>query len=274
MTQSENEATKIRRKSPNSRPTRIIALSNQKGGSGKTTSAVNLAAALAFRKRKVLLVDLDPQASASHWLGQRDAGKECLEAFTGEGNLLANFRPTPTASLEMVPASSWLFGIEKALAGEVGAETILCRQLEAAEPGRWDYILLDCPPNLGILTVSALTAAHEVLVPVEAHVMALNGLAQLMKTVELVQNRLNKGLQLAGILACRVDSRTKHSQEVVQHLRERFGDLVFRTIIRENIRLAECPSFSCSILDYAKGSNGSEDYLALAREVLAQERRS
>ncbi len=252
--------------------TRIIALSNQKGGSGKTTSAVNLAAALAERKRKVLLVDLDPQASASHWLGLRDAGKESLEAFTGEGGILANARPTPTARLDMVPASSWLFGIEKALAGEVGSETILRRQLEVAEPGRWDYILMDCPPNLGILTVSALTAAHEVLVPVEAHVMALSGLAQLLKTVELVQSRLNDGLQLTGILACRVDSRTRHSQEVVQHLRERFGDQVFKAVIRENVRLAECPSFSCSILEYARTSKGAEDYLALAREVIAQER--
>lgn len=251
----------------------MIALSNQKGGSGKTTSSVNLAAALAARKRKVLLIDLDPQASASHWLGHRDAGKESLEAFTGEGSVLDNVRPTSTPRLDLVPSSSWLFGIEKALAGEVGAETILRRQLEAAGEDRWDYILMDCPPNLGVLTVSALTAAHEVLVPVEAHVMALSGLAQLLKTVELVQNRLNPALRVSGILACRVDSRTRHSQEVVQHLRERFGDQVFGTVIRENVRLAECPSFSCSILEYAKTSNGSEDYLALAREVLAQEGR-
>lgn len=254
--------------------TRIIALSNQKGGSGKTTTSVSLAAALAAQKRNVLLLDLDPQASASHWLGHRDAGKETLEAFTGDGSLLENVRSTSSPRLELVPSSSWLLGIEKALAGEVGAETILRRQLESVEDGRWDYILMDCPPNLGVLTVSALTAAHEVLVPVEAHVMALSGLAQLMKTVELVQTRLNPPLRVSGILACRVDSRTRHSQEVVQHLRERFGDRVFQTVIRENVRLAECPSFSCSILEYAKSSKGAEDYLALAREVVAQEGRA
>lgn len=256
------------------RTARVIALSNQKGGSGKTTTSVSLAAALAARKRKVLLLDLDPQASASHWLGHRDAGKETLEAFIGDGRLFDNIRSTSTPRLELVPSSSWLFGIEKALAGEVGAETILRRQLGDREEGRWDYILMDCPPNLGILTVSALTAADEILVPVEAHVMALSGLAQLMKTVELVQTRLNPQLQISGILPCRVDSRTRHSQEIVQHLRERFGDRVFQTVIRENVRLAECPSFSCSILEYAKSSNGAEDYLALAREVLAQEGRA
>jgi chromosome partitioning protein len=260
------------RESP--RTMRVLAVSNQKGGSGKTTTAVNLAAALGQSRRKVLLLDLDPQASASHWLGHKDAGREILDAFTEEaGSVLDLVRGTSGKGLELVASSSWLFGIDKALAGEVGAETLLHRQLEAAEQGRWDYVVIDCPPNLGILTVSALTAAREILVPVESHVMALSGLAQLMKTVELVQQRLNPGLRICGILPCRVDSRTRHSMEVVEHLRGRFGDLVFQTVIRENVRLAEAPSFGRSILDYAASSKGAEDYLALAREILAQEGR-
>jgi chromosome partitioning protein len=145
--------------------------------------------------------------------------------------------------------------------------------LERLPPDRWDYVLLDCPPTLGILTVNALAAARELLVPVEAHVMALSGLAQLLHTVEVVRDRLNPDLQVTGILACRVDSRTRHAREVVERLRERSGNLVYRTVIRENIRLAECPSFGQPITQYDPKSAGAADYRALAQEIMEQEGR-
>jgi chromosome partitioning protein len=157
------------------------------------------------------------------------------------------------------------------LAGEVGAETILRRNLDRLPPDRWDYVLIDCPPTLGVLTVNALVAVAELLVPVEAHVMALSGLAQLLQTVEVVRDRLNPDLRVSGILACRVDFRTRHAREVVEQLRQRSGSLVYHTVIRENIRLAECPSFGQAITHYDGKSAGAADYRALADEIISQE---
>ena len=250
---------------------RLIAVTNQKGGSGKTTSAVNLAAALAEGGRRVLVMDLDPQASASTWLGVKDGGRELLDLLTGGGKLSDLVRQTNAPGVDLIPSSSWLVGIEKALAGEVAAETILRGHLTGL-PAQWKYILLDCPPALGILTVNALAAAREVLVTVEAHVMALHGLARLIQTVGVIRERLNHELEITGILPCRVDVRTRHAQDIVEELRTRFGKLVFKTGIRENIRLAECPSFGQPITQYAPDSHGAEDYRALAREIIAQER--
>lgn len=251
---------------------RIIATVNQKGGSGKTTTAVNLAAALGEKGRKVLLLDSDPQASATSWLGVRDGGRGLLDVFTDNGNLLDLLHATEAPGVELIASSSWLVGVEKALAGEVGAETILRRRMEKLPAKRWDYLLIDCPPTLGVLTINALTAAREVLVPVEAHVMALQGLAQLVKTVEVVRERLNPELAISGILACRVN-RTRHAQEVVEQLRSHFGNVVYNVAIRENVRIAECPSFEEPITSYDPRSIGAEDYRALADEVIRQERR-
>ena len=250
---------------------RTIAVVNQKGGSGKTTTAVNLAASLGEKGRRVLVLDLDPQHSATDWLGVHNGYKGVFSVFAENGNLLDVVSNSKVTGVEVVPASSWLVGVEKILAGEVGAETILRRNLEAVAEERWDYALVDCPPTLGVLTVNALVAAKEVLVPVEAHVMALSGLAQLIETVELVQERLNPELRITGILACRVDARTRHAQEVVEQLRERFGKLVYRSVIRENVRVAEAPSFSTPITLYDGRSYGAADYRALAEEVLTQE---
>lgn len=251
---------------------RTLAVVNQKGGSGKTTTVVNLAAALGENGRRVLVVDLDPQASASSWLGVRDGGRGLLDALTGNGNLADLVHGTDVPRVSVVPSSSWLVGVEKALAAEVGAETIL-RTLVDRLPDSWDYVLLDCPPSLGVLTVNALAAAGEVLVPVEAHVMALKGLAQLLQTVDVVKDRLSARLEVSGIVACRVDARTRHALDVVDRLRERFGGLVFRTVIRENVRLAEAYSFAKPITVYDPRSAGAEDYRALALEVLRQERK-
>ena len=248
---------------------RIIACVNQKGGSGKTTTAVNLAATLGERGKKVLLLDLDPQASATNWLGITDAGRGLLDAFAGQAQLLDLVLTTPAPGVEIIGSSAWLLGVDKALAGEVAAETILRAKLHAL-PEKWDYILIDCAPTLGILTVSGLTAAREILIPVEAHVMALSGLAQLLNTVAVVRERLNPELEIAGILACRVDGRTKHALEIVDQLYERFGGLVYSTVIRENVRLAECPSFGEPITLYDTRSAGAQDYRALAEDVDTQ----
>ncbi len=255
------------------RPMRTMAIANQKGGSGKTTTSVNLAAALGEKERRVLLLDLDPQHSATAWYGCKDAGKGVLGLFMDGGRMLDLVQPTGAPGVDLVPSSAWLVGVEKILAGEVGAETILRRHLGSLPQDRWDYILMDCPPALGVLTVNALAAARELLVPVEAHVMALSGLAHLLHTVEVVKERLNPELAVSGILACRVDGRTRHAREVVERLRERSGNLVYQTVIRENIRLAECPSFGQPITQYDPRSAGAADYRALAAEVILQEGR-
>jgi chromosome partitioning protein len=250
---------------------RTLAIANQKGGSGKTTTTVNLAAALGEKDRRVLVVDLDPQHSATAWFGIKDAGQGIYQVFAAQGSLPDIIQAAGVPGVEVAPSSAWLVGVEKLLAGEVGAETILKRQLENLSAGRWDYVLVDCPPTLGILTINALAAVRELLVPVESHIMALGGLAHLQQTAALVKDRLNPELKITGILACRVDARTRHAQEVVEHLRQRFGNLVYNTVIRENIRLAECPSFGQPITRYDRRSAGARDYRALAEEVITQE---
>jgi len=247
---------------------RTLAVANQKGGSGKTTTAVNVAAALGEMGRRVLLIDLDPQASASGWLGVVEDGRGLLDVFTDNVPVVDLVRESETPGVDVVPATTWLTNTEKALAGEPGAETVFRGALRKLPKERWELLLVDCPPALGLLTVSALTAVQEVLVPVEASVMALAGLAQLMRTVEVVQERLNPDLVVTAVLACRVDARTNLSREVVERLRKRFGKLVLKTMVRENVRLAEAPSHGQPITQYDPRSHGAEDYRAVAVELL------
>jgi len=248
---------------------RTIAAINQKGGAGKTTTAVNLAACLGEKRRRVLVIDLDPQANASMWLGVRDGGRALLEFFTGETELADEILESASEGVSIIPSALSLSGVEKALQGEVGAELLLRQGLTGLTD--FDYIIMDCPPSLGLLTVNALAAAGEVLIPVEAHVLALNGLSALVKTIEVVRERLNDKLEMAGILACRVDMRTNLSKEVVERLRNTFPETTYKSVIHENVRLAEAPSFAKSIIEYAPSSVGAADYRAFAREVIRQE---
>ena len=252
--------------------TRTIAIINQKGGSGKTTTTVNLAATLGKQGRRVLVLDLDPQASATNWLGIKDGGRGLFDVFSDGLAVTGLIQPTTAEGVEIIPSSTWLIGVEKALAGKVGAESVL-KQALASLKESWQYILIDCPPTLGILATNALVAAKEVLVPVECHVMGLGGLARLIQAIKLIKEQLNPEIELTGIVASRFDTRTRHAHEVVEQLRSRFGPLVYETVIRENIRLAECPSFALPIIRYDPFSSGAVDYRKLAHDVVMQESR-
>jgi chromosome partitioning protein len=255
---------------------------NQKGGVGKTTTAVNLSAALADAGKRVFVVDLDPQAHASLHLGVtvRDGQPSIYDVLTG--NLeFRDVRQQVGERLHLAPAHLDLAAAEVELAGEAGREVILRDKL-AHDNAEFDYLVVDCPPSLGVLTINALTMVHEVFLPLQPHFLALHGLSKLLKTIELVSQRLNSQLQLTGVLLCMYDANTRLASEVSEDVntyfdRERRPGCIwsdaraFTTKIRRNIRLAEAPSFGQSILTYAPTSNGAEDYRQLAEEVLAFE---
>lgn len=250
---------------------RTIAVTNQKGGSGKTTTAVNLAAALGEAGRRVLLVDLDPQASASAWLGVPSAARGTFDVFAADAALADVLTPETSApGVALAPATAELVKAERTLAGDLDALGALRRALDGLPPGRFDVVLVDCPPAVAFLTPAALVACHELIVPVEARAMALQGLASLLQTVDRTRAAFNAALAVAGILACRVDARTNLSRDVVAALRERFGPLVFTAAIRENVRLAEAPSYALPVTRYAPTSPGAEDYRAAAAELLTR----
>lgn len=261
---------------------RSIAVINQKGGVGKTTSSVNLASALANAGKKVCLMDLDPQAHASLHLGITvvDGEASMYEILCGEATI-DQARIQINDNLSVVPANLDLAAAELELAGEVGREMILRDRVED-DPEDFDYLILDCPPSLGVLTVNALVAVGEVFLPLQPHFLALHGLSKLLRTIELVSRRLNSGLRLSGVMLCMYDSNTRLAAEVSTDLDEFFtvsegtreffrGAKYFDTKIRRNIRLAEAPSFGKSIFDYSPESNGAADYQSLAEEVIVQE---
>ncbi len=253
-------------------PARIIALCNQKGGVGKTTTTINLAAALADYGRRVLIVDFDPQGAASVGLGTSPHELErTVYNLLMERNapLSEVVRPTPVEGLDLLPANIDLSAAEVQLVGEVARESILSRVLRPAED-EYDVILVDCQPSLGLLTVNALTAAHGVLIPLECEFFALRGVALLIETVEKVRDRLNPRLQVDGILATMYDPRTLHSREVVARVHEAFGDQLLHTVIGRTVKFPDSSVAAEPITSYAPSHPGAVAYRQLARELVAR----
>lgn len=251
----------------------IIAISNQKGGEGKTTTAVNLAASLAAAERRVLLIDLDPQGNASssvgHGRGQVIAGT--YELLLGEANLDDVVQGTELPTLSVIAASPDLTGAEIELVSVDRRESVLARALARAEArARWDFIILDCPPSLGLLTLNALVAADAVLIPMQARYFSLEGLGALHGTIEAVREAFNPGLAIEGIVFCMYDRRTNLAQQVVSEVERHFPEHVFTTRIPQNIRLSESPSHGKPAILYDIESKGAMAYLDLASEMLAR----
>ncbi|MCB9765874.1 MAG: ParA family protein [Alphaproteobacteria bacterium] len=248
---------------------RIIAVSNQKGGVGKTTTTINLAAALARAGYQVLLIDLDPQANATSGLGvvKEDLTEGVFHALVGEKTLAELAAPTDIEGLALVPASAALIGAEVELIGSRDREQRL-RQAMASLPAGLDFVLLDCPPSLGFLTLNALTAADSVLIPVQAEYLALEGLGQLLRTLSQVRKRLNPRLVREGEVVTLFDRRNRLCHDVAAQLRDVLGEEVFETMIPRNVRLGEAPSYGQCIFTYSATSSGARAYTALAAELL------
>ncbi len=246
---------------------RVIAVLNQKGGVGKTTSTINLAAYLAKQGKSVLIVDLDPQGNATSGIG---VDKHNLESTTYDilfsaDSPEATIKETAIANVSILPANAQLAAAEVDLAAETEREYRLKKALQMLD---YDFVLIDCPPSLGLLSINALTAADFVLVPVQAEYYALEGLSQLLEIIQRVRSGLNKDLQLLGVVVTMYDSRTALSEQVVQELKKHLGDKLMHTIIPRNVRLAEAPSFGRSILEHDKWSKGARAYKNLAKEVV------
>ena len=246
-------------------PARVFAFANQKGGVGKTTSAINLAACLAEAGERALVVDLDPQANATSGLGMRANGTSTYDLL--DGAPLADLaKPTAYANLYLVPSKPELAGAAVELSRRADGDRFLAESL--AEVDGFDFVLLDCPPSLGPLTVNALAAADRVVVPVQAEYYALEGLSQLVQSIELVRSRLNPRLAIAGVLITMSDPRTRLSADVEQEVRRHFGELVFRTVVPRSVRVAEAPSHGIPLTHYDRRSRGAEAYWKVAMELV------
>jgi chromosome partitioning protein len=247
----------------------IFAVANQKGGVGKTTTAVNLAACIAEAGYPTLLIDIDPQANATVGLGMARATRPSVyDLLAGTCDAAAAIHPTAVAGLSLMPAGAGLAGANVELPRVAGSENILRDALEPLRD-RFSFVLLDCPPSLGPLTVNALVAADKLIVPVQAEYYALEGLAALLETVAIVQRDLNPHLTVGGMLLTMYDSRTRLGQDVAEQVREHFPELLFDTVIPRNIRISEAPSFGVPITVHDPHCAGADAYVALAREVAA-----
>jgi len=244
----------------------IISVSNHKGGVGKTTSVINIGAGLYNLKNKVLLIDLDPQANLTQSLGIINPPKDIYGAIRGKYELdPIEIQP----GFDVIPSTLDLSGAEVELSGETGREYILKELLETVK-GKYDFILIDTPPSLGLLTINSLTACQEVIIPLQAQYLALQGLTKLMEIIDKINHRLNRDLKLGGVFITQFDSRKILNKDVEKTIRSHFKTLVYKTKIRDNVALAEAPSLGKDIFSYQKSSHGAEDYQALSKEILKQ----
>jgi len=241
-----------------------IAVSNHKGGVGKTTSVVNIGAGLAILKKKVLLIDLDPQANLSQSFGITKSDVTIYETLKGESELV----PVPVLkNLDIVPSTLDLSGAEMELSSEAGREYILNEALNPFK-GKYDYILIDCPPSLGLLTINALTTADEVFIPLQSHYLALKGLTKIVEVVGKVKKRLNKNIEITGVFVTQFDKRKVLHRDVLETIKTYFQEKLFDTKVRDNIALAEAPSQAVDIFRYNMECAGAEDYMNLCKEII------